>query len=119
MRTAGRHLAVIVVIGFLGVASTLAHSQDTASQIGARIAGLQQSLKDHPISDKDFAEIASTASDTLKAANDALRRGQLYLALEKLGQGEDLLKGAQRGADKSAVEKGGMAAFDSTWGKVS
>ncbi|HKS75851.1 MAG TPA: hypothetical protein VJQ82_21745 [Terriglobales bacterium] len=119
MRAATNRLTGILVIGFIALVGTLACSQDSSSQIRARTAALEQSLKDHPIPDKDYAGIASTAADMLKAADDALDRGQLYLALEKLGQGEDLLKGAQRGADKSDIEKDGMPAFDAKWNHAS
>jgi len=115
MRRAGKHFTLAILV----IASTLASAQDIASQIRTKIASLQQSLKDHPIGDKDFAEIASAASDLFKASDDALKRGQVYLSLEKLSQGEDLLAGAQRGADMQAIASGGMTVYDSEWGKVS
>jgi len=89
------------------------------SQIKAEIARLEQSIKDKPVTDKDFAPIADDAANALKAALAAVDSGQLYLALEKLGQAEDLLGAARAGADKAAVENGGLAAFQSQWGKVS
>jgi hypothetical protein len=94
----------------------LAATEDaTASQIKSEIGRLQQSLKDRPISDKDAAQIAGAADGALKAASAALSAGQIYLALEKLGQAEDLLQGARRMDDKAEVEKGGLTAFQSQW----
>jgi len=119
MGPAIKPVKAIALISFLAAVTTALPSQDTTSQIRAKIASLQQSLKDHPIADKDLAGIASSAADTLRAASDALHRDQLYLALENLGHSEDLLHGAQGAADKSAVEKGGMPAFDWKWNEAS
>jgi len=95
-------------------------AQDSAtSQIRTEIARLQQSIKDKPVTDKDFAPIATMARDAIEAASAAIDSGQMYLALEKLGQAEDLLQGARTAADKAEVEKGGLPAFQSQWGKVS
>ena len=80
---------------------------------------MQQSLKDHPITDKDFAPLANMVSDSLKAAAAAADKGDLYLALEKLGQAQDLLEGARRAADKADVEKNGLPAFQSQWAQAS
>ncbi len=100
--------------------SLSAFAKDSAtSQIKAEIARLEQSIKDQPVTDKDFAPIATMGEGALKAASAAINSGQLYLALEKLGQAEDLLQGARTAADKTAVEKGGLPAFQSQWGKVS
>ena len=113
-------LAAIAVILTLSLAWTsAAPAPDAAVQIKAEIARLQQSLKDKPVTDKDFAEIASAADSTLKEASAALSAGQIYLSLEKLGRAEDYLEGARRGADKTEIEKGGLPAFESQWGKVS
>ena len=89
------------------------------SQIKAEIARLQRSIKDKPVTDKDLAPIATMAEDALKAASAAINSGQMYLALEKLGQTKDLLEGARKAADKAEVEKGGLPAFQSQWGNVS
>jgi len=96
-----------------------ATAQDAASQIKAEIARHRQSLKDSPVSDPDFAGVASAAGDALQGASDAVNEGHMYLALEKLGMGVDLLQGSRAGADKSEVEKGGLPAFEAKWGKAS
>lgn len=108
-------LAIIVV---LALVRTPAVAQDTTSQIKAEIARLQQSLKDQPVSDADFAPVASGAGDALQGAADAVNAGRLYLGLERLGMGIDLLRGARAGADKSDVEKGGLPVFEAKWGKA-
>ncbi len=95
------------------------YAQNAASQIKSEIARLEQSVNDHPISDPDLKSLAPMIADSLKSASDALNTGQLYLALEKLGQAEDLLQGARVAADKSEVEKGGLPAFESRWGNAS
>src|SRR5664279_1168710 len=107
---------VILLMGF----SSPAASQATApSQIKAEISRLQKSLKDTPIADKNFAEVPSMVDGTLKTAIEAVNSGQLYLALEKLGQAESLLQGVKRAADKAEVEKGGFPVFESQWNAVS
>src|SRR5689334_5757635 len=93
--------------------------QDASARVKAEIARLQQSLKDHPVTDKDLAEVVSTANSSLEEAEQSLDAGQVYLALEKLARGQDLLGAAQAGLDKGDLAKSGMAVFDSEWGKVS
>jgi hypothetical protein len=109
-----------LLLSLLLALSLCAVAQDSAtSQIKAEIARLQQSIKDKPVTDKDLAPIANEAENALKAASAAIDSARLYLALENLGQAEDLLQAARTGADKAEVEKGGLSAFQSKWGKVS
>ena len=83
-------------------------AKDSAtSQIKAEIARLEQSIKDQPVTDKALAPLTVMAEDSLKGAAAAINSGKVYLALEKLGQAQDLLQGARTAADKTAVEKGG------------
>jgi hypothetical protein len=109
------------LLPFLLILSSLSlPAQDSApSQIKSEIGRLQQSMKDRPIADKDFAQLASMVDGTLRTADAALSSGQPYLALEKLGQAQDLLRGARAAADKAEVEKGGLPAFQSQWNKAS
>ena len=110
----------VVMLGVLGALSIPAVAADPATaQIKAEIARLQQSIKDKPVTDKDFGPIATMAEGALGASTAALNSGQVYLAIEKLGQAEDLLQGARAGADRAEVEKGGFPAFQSQWDKVS
>src|SRR4051812_38043611 len=99
--------------------SPLASQSSPISQVKAEIARLQQSLKDHPLSGQDSQQLATMANDALKAASDAADAQQFYLSLEKLGQAEDLFQGARSASNKAEVEKGGLAAFESQWAKVS
>jgi len=110
-------LLLLILMGALG--SALAGQNPAASQMKAEISRLEQSRKQNPISDKNLAELFSNVGDVLKAAGNALDSDHLYLSLEKLGQAEDLLQGARRGANHALVEKGGLEAFETEWGKVS
>ena len=105
-----------LLIALLG---SLVSEETATSQIQSEITRLQQSLKAKPIADKGAAQIADAAEGALKAASAALDAGQIYLALEKLGQAEDYLQAARRMDDKGEVEKGGLPAFQSQWNKVS
>ncbi|HVP56151.1 MAG TPA: hypothetical protein VMU45_14270 [Candidatus Eisenbacteria bacterium] len=110
----------LLILGLLVSPSLPAAAEHSAaSQISAEIARLQQSIKDKPVTDKDAAPIATMAQDALKASAAAANAGQVYLALEKLGQAEDLLQGARTAADKAQVEKGGLPAFQSQWNNAS
>jgi hypothetical protein len=106
-----------VLLGTLGAAS--AGESPAVSQIKAEIARLEESKKQKPVTDKDFADIFTSGSNELRGASEALDSGHLYLSLEKLGHAEDLMQAARRGADRSLVEQGGLAAFETDWGKVS
>lgn len=120
MKPASKLFPVFFLLAFLGATVSSVAAQDAAAaQVKAEIARLQQSLKENPISDKDLADFGSMATNALKSSADSLNSGQLYLSLEKLGQAEDVLQGVRRAADKTAVEKGGLPAFESEWGKVS
>ena len=113
------YLKAVVLTLIVLLSIPLQAGPDAASQIKAEIARLQQSIQEHPVADKDFAPVATMASDALKAASAAANNGQVYLALEKLGQAQDLLQGARGGADKAEVEKGGLTAFQAQWSKAS
>lgn len=108
-----------VVVGILALFAFSVAAQNPSSQIKGEIGRLQQSLKDKPISDGELSGLGSMTTDALKAADDALNAGQIYLSLEKLGQVEDLLEGARAAADRAEVEKSGLPAFESRWGKAS
>ncbi len=111
---------LVMTLILLVTLSLSAVAEDAAAvQIKAELARLQQSIKDKPVTDKDVVPIATIAEGTLNAAAAALNAGQLYLSLEKLGQAEDLLQGARRMENKTEVEKGGLAAFQSQWNATS
>ena len=110
---------LIVVLSFSFTLTSFVYAQNATSQVKSEIARLEQSVKDRPIADPDLKSLAPMIADSLKSASDALNTGQLYLALEKLGQAEDLLQGARVAADKTDVEKGGLPAFESRWGNAS
>jgi hypothetical protein len=117
---ANRKLLSLLLFLSLLAASQFATASDTAaSQIRAEVGRLQKSLDDKPLTDKDLAELPQMINAALKEASDAANAGLVYLALEKLGQAEDLLQGARRAASKVEVEKGGYPAFESQWKTVS
>src|SRR5262249_16950329 len=91
-------ISSILIFILLGTLTTPIVAQN--AQIKSEIARLEQSLKDHPLSDPDLKSLAPMVADSLKSASDALNGGHAYLALEKLGQAEDLLQGARVAADK-------------------
>ena len=107
-------LSFLLTLGMWVVAQN-----SVSAQINSEIARLTQAVKDTPIADKDLAPIARMAEDSLEAASAALHSGQAYLALEKLGQAEDLLQGVRTADNKAEVEMGGLPAFQSQWSKVS
>jgi hypothetical protein len=120
MKTHRTVYVLLLPLVLIALLPSLAAADNAAgSQIKSEIARLQQSIKDHPISDKDAAQVASIAEGALNSSSTALNAGQIYLALEKLGQAEDFLRGARSMADKAEVERGGLPAFQSQWGKVS
>lgn len=101
-----------------GTVTVAAPSQDFHLQIQAEITRLQQTLKDQPVADPDFASILTATSDALKAASDELNSGRVYACLEKLALAKDYLQGARAGADKEDVLKSGLPAYEAKWGKA-
>jgi len=115
-----RQLAILWMLGMLVAFPPAVAWQDSpATQIKNEISRLQRSIQDKPISDPDLKDLASSIGETLKSAVSAVDAGQLYFGLEKLGQAEDLLQGARSAANKEEVEKDGLPAFESQWGKAS
>ena len=82
-----------------------AAAQDVTSQINTEIKRYRQSLTEKPVSDSELSGVVSTAEDSLRAASAAAKSGHVYLSLEQLGMGVDLLRGAQAAADKDDVVK--------------
>ena len=109
----------LLVVLFALASAAFASQNPAVSQIKAEIARLQQSRKQEPITDKNFADLFSSTGDELRAASEALDAGRLFLSLEKLGQAEDLLQAARRATDLALVKQGGFSAFQTEWGKVS
>lgn len=107
--------AAVVIFSFCGCSGVPAHAQAAAAQVRAEIERCQRALKDKPITDSDFAPIATMAGDALRAASESAKARRLYLSLEQLETGEDLLRGAQVGAQKAEVVRGGLTAFESKW----
>ena len=94
-------------------------AQDATSKVKAEIARLQQSLKDKPITDPNFAQVGDMANTAFQSSLRATDAGHLYLSLESLAQAEDFVGGARAIVDKAGLAKAGLAAFDSDWGGVS
>lgn len=98
---------VFLVFGVLCSASA---GPDATSQIKREIERLQQSLKDKPITDSDFPNIAAMLAEGLKGASEALGAGPIYLSLEMLGRESDLYSGARAATDgKAEVVEGGLS----------
>jgi hypothetical protein len=93
--------------------------EDATGRIHQEIQRLQQSLKDRPISNPDIPNGNIVVGDGLKAADDLLKAGSIYLSLERLVQAEDLLNGARSGTDRAEAVKSGMQAFEAEWSKSS
>jgi hypothetical protein len=117
--TAGLRLLFLTLSLVLSFSLCAVAQGSANSQIKAEIQRLERLNQEQPITDKDFAPVAKDAETDLKAASAALESGRIYLALERLGHAQDMLQAAREGADKAEVEKGGLAAFQSRWGKAS
>lgn len=96
----------------------LAADQGPAPQIAAEIQRIEREWKTASPSDPFLKSVGSSVQAALKAADDSLRAGRVYLALESLAQAVDLLHGAQEVSEKTAAMANGMPAFESEWGKT-
>ena len=112
MRILFRFCKFVFALALFGAFTSLAAGQDAKSQIKAEIERLQQSLKERPITDADYAPLSSMASQSLQAASAALDSGRLYVSLEQLLQGEDFLQGARFPVEKAEAVKSGLPAFE-------
>ena len=90
-------------------------AQEAKEQIAAEIARVQQTLQQSPSSDPNAAPLVSAASQSFSEASAALASGQVYLSLEKLLQGEDLLHAVRFSAEKAEAVKSGYPAFEAEW----
>ena len=119
MRINSSFVRFLVALSLLGTLPPASPAQDAKSQLRSEIGRLQQSLKEKPISDPDFASLGPSIEADLASAARALDSGQLYLSLERLLQAEDLLEGARFISEKSAAVKTGYPAFEAEWKNVS
>jgi hypothetical protein len=119
MRIVPRLFKLLLALTLFGTLPFLASAQDPKPQIKTEIESLQRSLQEKPIASPDFPEINSNVSNTLKAASQALDSGDLYLALERLLQAEDLFHGARAIVDKIDAVKSSLPAFEAEWEKAS
>jgi hypothetical protein len=87
------------------------------TQIQTRIDSLQHSLKDRPITVKEFPALGASINTTLQSAAGVLQAGSAYLALEKLVQAADNLAGARVFAEKSDSVKT-LDEFEAEWRKA-
>ncbi len=93
-------------------------AQSGNSQISKEIARLRQ-INEQPFSSPDFPDLKATTATFLKGAEDALTAGDIYVALERLGQVEDMLAGARNLIEKADTVKDSLPAFEAEWGKAS
>ena len=110
---------LFLALTLLGALSSLATAQNPKSQIKAEIDRLKQSLRENPLKNPDFPDIQSTVTGSVNAASEALDSGNLYLALERLLQAEDLFHGAHAVVDKTDAVKSSFPAFEAEWKKAS
>ncbi len=109
----------LLMFAIVALPALPAAGQDASSQIKAEIEELQKSLKDKPLTDPNLADLNSMIQGSLKDATEAIRAGQLYLSLQKLGVAFDLLHGARTVTEKSEDVKSGLPAFEAEWEKSS
>ena len=123
MRINPTFVPLLLAFSALGTLPCASPAQDAKSEfqskVQSEISRLQQSLKERPISDPDFASLGPSIEADLASAARALESGQLYLSLERLVQAEDLLQGARFISEKSAAVKTGYPAFEAEWKNVS
>src|SRR4029077_19837584 len=96
-----------------------AAAQEAKSQIKAELDRLKQSLQEKPLKNADFPDIQSMVTGAVNSASEALDSGNLYLALERLLQAEDLFHGARAVVDKTDSVKSSFPAFEAEWEKAS
>ena len=115
-----RLLPLLVILAMPAAFTPKSIAQTTAaSQIRKEITRLEKDLKGLSLSDKDFSNVVSMTTDALKGASAALDAGQIYLALEKLDQANNLLRGTARIANRGEAEKEGLPAFEAQYKKLS
>ena len=110
---------LFLALTLLGALSSFASAQNPKSQIKAEIDRLKQSLQEKPLKNPDFPDIQSMVTGAVNSASEALDSGNLYLALERLLQAEDLFHGARAVVDKTDTVKSSFPAFEAEWEKAS
>ena len=119
MRIVPRLLKPLLALTLLGALPFLAFAQDPKPQIKAEIDRLKQSLQEKPLKNPDFPDIQSMVTSAVNAAAEALDSGNVYLALERLLQAEDLFEGAHAVVDKTDTVNSSLPAFEAEWEKAS
>jgi hypothetical protein len=119
MRIVPRLFRLLLALTLPGALPFLASAQDPKPQIKAEIDRLKQSLQEKPLKSPDFPDIQSMVSDAVNSASEAVDSGNVYLALERLLQAEDLFHGAHAVVDKTDNVKSSFPAFEAEWEKAS
>ncbi len=114
-----RRLIPLTLLAWVPVFASAAPSQDAATSIKNEIERLQKSLKEKPVSNKDFAEAVDGVKADLQAAARANDAGDFYLGLESLGRAADLMGGIRALNDQASLANEGLPAFESAWGAAS
>ena len=103
----------------LGALPFHSSAQDPKPQIRAELDRLKQSLQEKPLKNPDFPDIQSMVSGAVNSAAEVLDSGNVYLALERLLQAEDLFQGAHTVVDKTDAVKSSLPAFEAEWERAS
>jgi hypothetical protein len=110
---APKALATLLLLAFPALA------QDAAEQVRTEIQRLRGSLQAQPITDSRFAESGTRTAGLLKAADESVKAGALFLSLERLVQLSDFVKGVRTTVEATATVKGSLPAFEAEWRKAS
>lgn len=110
-------LAILCLFFFL---PPVCRGQQVNEQVRAATARLKQTLATLKIPDdlKSSDDTIKTYTDALNVVEDALRSGQINLALFRLGSSWEAVMAFQYCDSKAAVEKQGVAAFEKEWQKA-
>jgi hypothetical protein len=111
-RTLGLVLGVVVLPLF-------AAEQKAVPQIAAEIERIERETKNLAPLPAGVEGIVNTSTASLKDAAEALQAERIYLALERLLQGEDLFHGVRAMIQHAGIVKDGLPAFEAEWGKAS
>ena len=92
-----------------------ASAQDAKTKIASEITRLQKISSAQPADDEMWKDVRPGIDRFLMLANEALKRGDIYFALEELGKANEYVVGAQMTQQPPEVAKQGLEGFEAKW----
>ncbi len=115
-----RNLVLLVLVSTAcALAAVPPSSGEVAGKIQAKIQQLKATVAAQDAADEDWKDLEPAITKLLNRADEGVRTGRIYAALDDMGKAWVRLESFKRAKMSPEVEKAGMAEFEKAWQKAS